>query len=156
MLEEKVLNTIKKYNLIENGDKIVVGVSGGPDSICLLNVLYELNKNKEINLNFEIIVAHVNHMIRQEASSDEEFVRKYCEDKEILFLSKRIDIVNIAKIKKIGTEEAGREERYNFFKEILERYNGNKIATAHTKCDNAETVLMNIIRGTGTVRTKRN
>lgn len=156
MLEEKVLKTIKKYNLIENGDKIVVGVSGGPDSICLLNVLYELNKNRDINLNFEIIVAHVNHMIRQEASSDEEFVRKYCEDKGILFLSKRIDIVNIAKIKKIGTEEAGREERYNFFKEILKRYNANKIATAHTKCDNAETVLMNIIRGTGTARTKRN
>lgn len=145
MLEEKVLDTIKKYNLIQNGDRVVVGVSGGPDSICLVNILYNLKKN----LNLNIIVAHVNHMIREEAGSDEEFVKKYCEEREIPFYSKKIDVKQIAKTRKQGTEEAGRTARYDFFKEILEQNKANKIATAHTKCDNVETVLMNIIRGTG-------
>ena len=67
MLKIKVLETIKKYNLIEKADKIVVGVSGGPDSICLINILNDIKNDKMINLNFELIVAHVNHMIREEA-----------------------------------------------------------------------------------------
>ncbi len=148
MLKEEVLNTIKKYNLLENNDKVVVGVSGGPDSICLVDILYNLKKEGKIN--FEIIVAHVNHMIREEADSDEEFVRKYCEARAIAFEAKKLNIEKIAKSKKLGTEEAGREERYKFFNEVLEKYDGDKIATAHTKCDNSETVLMNILRGTGT------
>lgn len=148
MLREEVLNTIKKYNLIENNDKIVVGVSGGPDSICLVDILYHLKKERV--LNFDIIVCHVNHMIREEADSDEEFVKKYCEDRDIAFEAKKVNINEISKAKKLGSEETGREERYKFFNEILEKYNANKIATAHTKSDNAETVLMNILRGTGT------
>lgn len=147
MLKDKVLETIKKYNLIKNGDKVVVGVSGGPDSICLVDILSEI-RNKEIK--FDIVIAHVNHMIRNEAKSDEEFVKKYAEEKQILFFSKEIDVSNLAKSKKIGTEEAGREARYEFFAEVLKQIKANKIATAHTKSDNAETVLMNIIRGTGT------
>lgn len=104
MLEEKILETINTYNLIENGDKIVVGVSGGPDSICLVDILYRFKKSKVFN--FDIIVAHVNHMIREEAGSDEAFVKKYCEERGILFASKQIDIAKEAKLKKIGTEEA--------------------------------------------------
>lgn len=148
MLREEVLNTIKKYNLIENNDKIAVGVSGGPDSICLVDILYNLKKEGIIN--FEIIVCHVNHMIREEADSDEDFVRRYCAKRAIPFEAKKVDINEISKEKKLGSEETGREERYKFFNEILEKYNANKIATAHTKSDNAETVLMNILRGTGT------
>jgi tRNA(Ile)-lysidine synthase len=106
-------------------------------------------------LELEIIVCHVNHMIREEAVLDEEYVRKYCREKNIIFEVKRVDIEKITKENKIGTEEAGREERYKFFREIMEKYKANKIATAHTKCDNAETVLMNIMRGTGTLRLKR-
>ena len=146
-MEEKVLETIKKYNLIENRDKIVVGVSGGPDSICLLNVLYNLKISKI--LEFEIFVAHINHMIREEASNDMIFVKEFCYKKNIPFFSKNINILEEAKSNKAGTEETGRIARYNFFNEVLIKTNSNKIATAHTANDNAETVLMNIIRGTG-------
>lgn len=146
MLENKVLNTIKKYNLIEKGDGIVVGVSGGPDSICLVNILYNLKKE----LGIDIIVTHINHMIREEAGDDEEFANEYCKNRKIPFYSKKIDIQTISKKEKKSTEEAGREARYEFFNEILKKCGGTKIATAHTKGDNAETVLMNIIRGTGT------
>ena len=89
-------------------------------------------------------------MIREEAGEDEEFVKKYCEKREIKFFSKRVDIQKIANENKMGTEETGREERYKFFLEVLKENNANRIATAHTKSDNAETVLMNILRGTGT------
>lgn len=147
MLKEKVLETIKKYNLIKNGEKIVVGVSGGPDSICLINILNEIKQEGIIEL--ELVVCHINHLIREEAGEDEEFVQKYCEEKQIPFFAKHIEVEKIARTRKIGTEEAGREERYNFFREILEKTNANKIATAHTKNDNSETVLMNIIRGSG-------
>ena len=71
-MKEKVLDTIKKYNLIEVGDKLVLAVSGGPDSMSMLNILNELKNDKVIN--FEISVAHVNHMIREEAKEDEEYV----------------------------------------------------------------------------------
>ena len=71
MLKEQVINTIKKYNLIENGDKIVIGVSGGPDSICLLHILNEIKND----FDFEICVAHINHMIRKEADEETEFAK---------------------------------------------------------------------------------
>ena len=151
-MKEKVLNIIKKYNLIENGDKIVIGVSGGPDSITLLNVLLEIKKEKIID--FDMIVCHVNHMIREEAIQDEEYVLEFCKKYNIECFVKRIDVENIAKEQKIGTEEAGRIARYEFFKQILEKTGSNKIATAHTANDNAETVLMNIIRGSGTLGLK--
>ena len=144
-MKEKVLETIKKYNLIENGDRLVVGVSGGPDSITLLNVLLEIKQENLID--FGMCVCHVNHMIRNEAVSDEEFVLDFCKKNNIECFIKRIEIEKIAKENKQGTEETGRIARYDFFNEILEKTGSNKIATAHTANDNAETVLMNIIRG---------
>lgn len=147
-MKEKVLETIKKYNLIENGDKLVIGVSGGPDSITLLNVLLEIQRDKVID--FSIVVCHVNHMIREEAIQDEEYVFEFCKKYNIEFFVKRIDIQKVSSEEKIGTEEAGRIARYKFFNEILEKTSSNKISTAHTANDNAETVLMNIIRGSGT------
>jgi len=151
-MKEKVLEIIKKYNLIENGDKIVIGVSGGPDSITLLNVLLEI-KNENI-IDFDMVVCHVNHMIREEAIQDEEYVMEFCKKHNIECFVKRIDVENKAKEEKIGTEEAGRNARYEFFNEILKKTGANKIATAHTANDNAETVLMNIIRGSGTAGLK--
>lgn len=151
-MEDEILEIIKKYNLIENGDKIVVGVSGGPDSITLLNILKNIKENKHIN--FEMVVCHINHMIRQEAVEDEEYVKKYCKDNNIECYVKKIEVEKMAEAQKIGTEEAGRKARYEFFNEILEKTNSNKIATAHTANDNAETVLMNIIRGSGTAGLK--
>lgn len=148
-MKNKVLETIKKYNLIENGDKIVLGVSGGPDSITMLNILNEIRNDKKIDLIFDIIVVHINHMIREEAIEDEKYVKEYCNKKEIEFYSKSIDVQKIANNKKIGTEEAGRIARYEFFDEILEKTNSNKVAIAHNKNDNAETIIMNILRGSG-------
>lgn len=107
MLEQEVKNTIKKYNLIKKGDKIIVGVSGGPDSICLANILYELKDE----LGFEMVICHVNHMIREEATSDEEFVQEYCMKRNIIFEAKKIDIKRIAKEKKKGTEETRKRRK---------------------------------------------
>ena len=144
MLEEEVLNTIKKYNMINEGDKIVIGVSGGPDSITLLNIL---NKFKE-KLNIKIYVAHINHMIRAEADEETEYVKEFCNRLDVEFFCKKIDAQEEAQKLKIGTEEAGRNIRYAFFEEVAKKVEANKIATAHNSNDNAETVLMNIMRGT--------
>ncbi len=144
---EKVIETIKKYNLIEDGDKIILAVSGGPDSISMLDILYKIKQNESIN--FEIIVAHVNHMIREEAMEDAIYVKNFCEKRNIEFYLKSIDVKKIANNNKIGTEEAGRKERYKFFDELAKKTNANKIAIAHNKNDNVETVFMHILRGTG-------
>ena len=141
----KILNTINKYNLIQKGDKIVIGVSGGPDSMCLLDSLYYL-KDK---LNIEIFVAHINHMIRKEADEETEYVKDYCKNKNIKCYVKKVEVEKLAKEQKLGTEEMGRKIRYDFFKEIAKKENANKIATAHNLNDNVETVLLNLLRGTG-------
>lgn len=148
MLEKKVLNTIKKYELIKNGDNIVVGVSGGPDSMALLNSL--INIKQTSNIEFDIVVAHINHMIRDEAEEETKYVQAFCKEKNIECFVKREKVEEIAKNDKIGTEEAGRKVRYSFFDEVAKIVNANKIATAHNANDNSETVLMNIIRGSGT------
>ncbi len=151
-MKEKVLDTIKKYNLIEDGDKLVLAVSGGPDSMSMLNILNELKNDKVIN--FEISVAHVNHMIREEAKEDEEYVKEYCSQKNIHFYSKSIDVQKLANNNKVGTEEAGRYARYEFFDEILKITESNKVVVAHNKNDKAETIIMNIMRGSGIIGLK--
>ena len=115
----------------------------------MLNILNEIKNDSDINLNFNIVVAHINHMIRKEAIDDEKFVQEYCNRKKIDFYSKRIDVKKLANNNKIGTEEAGRKARYEFFDEVLRNTNSNKIAIAHNKNDNAETIIMNAIRGSG-------
>ena len=145
MIEEQILNTIKKYNLIEKNDKIICGISGGPDSICMLDVLRKIKQE----LDFEIIVCHVNHMIREESTDDEKYVENYCKKNQIKYYVKRIDVKKYANNKKQGTEEAGRNVRYEFFEEILNKEKANKIAIAHNKNDKIETIIMNVIRGSG-------
>ena len=144
-VEEQVYNCIKKYNLINNGDIILVGVSGGPDSICLL---YALNSLKE-KLGIKIYVAHINHMIREEADLETKYVQNFCEKLEIECFVKKVDVQEFAKIQKQGTEEAGRNIRYEFFDEVSKKIGAKKIATAHNSNDKAETVLLNILRGSG-------
>ncbi len=146
MLEEKVLETIKKYNLLQEKDTVIVAVSGGPDSMCLLNSLVNLKEKLKLN---KIAVAHVNHMLRKEAQEETEYVKKYCENKNIEIYIKYANIKEISENNKISEETAGREERYKFFEEIESKINANKIAIAHNLNDNAETVLMHFIRGTG-------
>ena len=145
-MEEAVLKTINKYDLIKSGDKIVLAISGGPDSIFMFDILNKLKQK----LNFEIVVCHVNHMIRKEAIDDENFVKSVCEKNNIECFAKRIDVKKYANNNKIGTEEAGRIVRYDFFEEVLNKTNSNKIAVAHNKNDKVETILMNLLRGTGT------
>lgn len=145
MLKQKVLKTITKYNLIKSGDNIVLGVSGGPDSICMLDILKQLKEE----LNFNIYVAHINHMIREEAIEEERYVEEYCKKNNIECFIKRENIIEISKMKKIGTEEAGRVVRYEFFDQVASKINSNKIATAHNLNDKVETVIMNILRGSG-------
>ena len=147
MLEKKVLKTIKENDLIQSGDTIVIGVSGGPDSMALLNVLINLVNNQEIQA--KLIVAHINHGIREEADEETKFVEEFCKKNNIPCYVKKEKVEELAKKQRIGTEEAGRKLRYSFFDEILKKENGNKIATAHNANDNAETMLMNIMRGSG-------
>lgn len=144
-VEEQVYNCIKKYNLINENDKLVIGVSGGPDSICILHVL-NLLKEK---LNFEMYVAHINHMIREEADMETKYVQEFCENIGIKCFTKKIDVQKFASEQKKGTEESGRIIRYNFFDEVARKVSANKIVTAHNSNDNVETVLLNIIRGSG-------
>lgn len=145
MLEEKIEKTITKYKLLEKNDKIVVGVSGGPDSITLLTILIKLKET----YNLSIVVAHINHQIRENAIKDEEYVKNFCQKNDIECFIKRADIVKKAQKEKKGLEETGREVRYNFFEEVLKNTNSNKIAIAHNLNDNCETIIMNQLRGTG-------
>ena len=144
-MKSKVIETIKKYNLIQPQEKIVLGVSGGPDSISMLNILNEIKDEYK----FEIFVAHINHMIRKEALDDEKYVQEFCAKNNIQCFVKRIDVQQIANNKKIGTEEAGRKVRYEFFEEVLQEVGANKIAIAHNKNDKIETIIMKLLRGSG-------
>ena len=130
--EKQVLETIKKYKLIEKNDKIVFAVSGGPDSIAMLDVIRKMCQEGNISM-AQIFVAHINHMIRKEATEDAKYVENYCKKNNIEFYLKSIDVQKIANNKKIGTEEAGRQVRYEFFDEIMEKTGANKIAIAHNK-----------------------
>lgn len=144
-MKNKVIETIKKYKLIEAGDKIVLGVSGGPDSISMLNILNEIKDE----FDFKIYVAHINHLIREEAIDDEKFVENYCKKNDISFFCKRAEVQKIAETQKIGTEEAGRNVRYEFFEEVCSKVGANKIAIAHNKNDKIETIIMHLLRGSG-------
>ena len=146
MVETKILDTISENNLIEKNDVLVVAVSGGPDSMCLLDNLIKLKEKLQIK---EIVVAHVNHMLRKEAEQETLYVQDYCKKNNVECFIKYVDIIKISQEEKIGTEEAGRIERYKFFDNIFEQKNANKIAIAHNLNDNAETILMHIIRGSG-------
>lgn len=146
MLVQNVLTTINKYSLIEKGEGIVVGVSGGPDSICLLHVLHELSNDLFIRL----YAVHINHMLRgQESKGDEAYTADFCRSLNIPLYIRPYDIKMIADQRGISLEEAGREIRYHEFGLIADKTGATKIAVAHNRNDQAETVLMRIIRGTG-------
>lgn len=140
-MRDKVIETIKKYNMISNTECIEVCVSGGVDSVSLLHFMTN-------NINKRVIAAHVNHMLRgSESDRDENFVRDICNKWNIYLISKKIDILNYSKENKIGIEECARIERYKFFNEVSKEYN-SKIATAHTLSDSIETFIFNFARGT--------
>ena len=140
------MSYIKDNNLINPKDRILVALSGGPDSVCLLNILYNLKEELDI----EIGAAHLNHMLRDEdAFQDEEYVKNLCDSFDIPCFVKRVDINKYSKENKMSSEMAGRDARYNFFDEVIREHGYNKIATAHNANDQAETILFRLMRGTG-------
>lgn len=133
---QDIINYLDK--ILKDKDKIVVGVSGGPDSMCLLYLLNTLKKTK----NIKIIVAHINHNLRKESKEEAEFVKKITKKYQNTF-----EILNIENFKKGGIEEQARIKRYNFYQELLKKYKANIIMTAHHADDLMETILMRQVRG---------
>lgn len=143
---EKVCKFIEKYHMIVNGDKVIAGISGGADSVCLLFVLLELRKSLDI----DIVAVHVNHGIRGDsARADEEFTVKLCRGHGIKCVVYHENVESIAKKRKQSVEEAGRNVRREAFEKTFREEQGTKIAMAHHQNDNAETLLMNLARGAG-------
>lgn len=143
---EKIKSYMEKYHMIEKDDCIVTGVSGGADSVCLLLVLKELQKE----MDFTIRVVHIEHGIRgEESKQDAGFVRQLCEQLEIPFMQASFDVLGMAKTRGLSVEETGRNLRYQVFETEAGKEANGKIAVAHNQNDNAETVLHHMIRGSG-------
>lgn len=144
--EQKVIRFISENNLILSGDRILIGLSGGPDSVFLLHFLNKFQKKFRI----EIGAAHVNHLLRgKESDRDELFCKTICREISIPFFSIRKKVKSYSLKHKISLEAAGRKVRYDFFEKISNQHRYNKIATAHNADDNTETVLLNLIKGAG-------
>lgn len=143
---DKVKNFIKKHNMISKGDRIVVGISGGADSVCLFHVLLKLVPV----YNLTLFGVHVNHGIRgKEADEDEAYVEKLCSGAGVSYTVFKADIRAIAAAKGLSEEEAGRKVRYEAFYDCFRKNKCNKIAIAHNRNDNAETILFHLFRGSG-------
>ncbi len=142
---KKVLNFIQKNRMLPEGSKVVAGFSGGADSTALLSVLDEL---KGI-LGIKLFAIHINHSIRSEAAQDEDFCQRFCMERGIPFKSVVIDVPLMAKEKSLTEEEAGRYARYEAFSDYAAGVGAEYIAVAHHQNDVAETLLMNLIRGSG-------
>lgn len=147
-LTEKILFYMKRYHMIPENKNIVVGLSGGADSVCLLYVLAALRKK----LGLQLCAVHVHHGLRGvEADADEAYVRDICRAWDVPLKAMRIDAAALAKQWGIGCEEAGRRARYEIFEECLQEMGGCRgaIAVAHHRDDCAETLLFHMFRGTG-------
>jgi tRNA(Ile)-lysidine synthase len=143
-IEIKILEKLKEF--LPKRSIVILGLSGGPDSVFLFHLLDKLSKLHPL----KIIVAHVNHLLRGvESNLDEKFVKKLTEGKNHFFYSLKKDIKKLSKTLKKGIEETGREIRYNFFYELAKKHKANFIITAHQADDNLETIIMNFTRGAG-------
>ena len=143
MVLDKVKKTINRYRLIDKGDKVIVGVSGGPDSVALLYLLNSLKKDLKINLH----VAHLDHMLRKDSYKDREFVERLAGKLKIPVTAAKINIKALAKTGSL--EEIARNARLGFLFKVARDIKADKIALGHNLDDQAETVLMRIIRGSG-------
>ena len=143
--ERHILDTIDKYNMIKAGQMVVAAVSGGYDSLCMLYVLCNLRRLR----GFEVCVAHVNHMLRDEADGDEQYVISVAEKLGVKAYTRKFDVSKFAEENKISFETAGRILRYRFFDEVCAEYEDSVIATAHNANDSVESMLMHLMRGSG-------
>lgn len=145
MVKDKVRELIEYANLFQTGDRVLVGVSGGPDSMCLLHVLLRLRSE----LGIRLFVAHLDHGLRPEASREFVFVRSISRKWGLPFYGSRVDTALYRQEKGLSVQAAARLCRYTFFEKAASFFEVNRIATAHHRDDQVETVLMNIIKGTG-------
>lgn len=148
-IKKKVADYIKINRMLERGDVVAAGVSGGADSMCLLNILMDMRETYDLR----IAVVHVHHGIRgSEADGDMEYVESFCREHMVEFYGVRYDIPGIARENHLSGEEAGRIKRYETFETVLRQLgagNTGKIAVAHNMEDSSETFLLNLFRGTG-------
>jgi tRNA(Ile)-lysidine synthase len=146
ILLKNVQDTIKKYKMLTSNTKLVVAVSGGPDSATLLHLLFKLTPK----YNLRLWVAHLNHGIRgREADFETEWVKKFAFKLGIPVISDTFNVPGLAKEKRLSLEEAGRRARYDFLEEVTNQLGASRIALAHTASDQAETLLMRLMRGSG-------
>lgn len=144
-MDNKIRETLRRYDMLKKGDTVVVGLSGGADSVALLHVLLSLRAEYDL----AVIACHINHNLRgAESDRDEEFVKKLCEGLKVPLVAVSINVKDSSSPHE-SLEERARKLRYKEFERICREKSG-KLATAHTASDNAETVLINMLRGTGT------
>jgi tRNA(Ile)-lysidine synthase len=145
-LETEILIFIDRYNLISDGEKILLGLSGGPDSVFALHFFMKY-KNR---LKIELACIHFNHMLRgKESDDDENFVRELCKSNEIELHVMNLDVKKYSSENNYSIEEAARHLRYREFNSMMKKTGSSKIVTAHNSNDNTETILLNSIKGTG-------
>jgi tRNA(Ile)-lysidine synthase len=146
MLTSKVKQTVERFCMLKPGDRVVVAVSGGPDSVCLLSVLQALAKD----LNLVLHVAHLDHLFRGKESADEAlFVAGLAEKLGIPATIGKIDVPAFCRERGLSSQEGARTARYDFFSRVVEATRASRIATGHTADDQAETFLMRLLRGAG-------
>ena len=146
MVFPKVKKIIERYNMFSPGDRVLVGVSGGPDSVCLLHILNRCRKDMALSLH----VVHINHGIRKrESKREEKFVSHLAGRMGLPITVKSLDVPSYARRKKLTVEEAARDMRYSALEQLAGKLNAKKIALGHTASDQVETVLMHLLRGSG-------
>ncbi len=144
-MKEAVHQMICRHQLLRSGETIIVAVSGGPDSMALLHFLWNMRKRYHI----DVRACHLNHQLRgDEASEDASFVKAYCKDHGICLYQKELNVKKYAKERKVGTQLAARELRYQWFSQLLATIPNSCIATGHHGDDQVETMMMRLIRGT--------
>ena len=144
-VEEKVFSFIEQHHMLEPNDRVVIGVSGGADSVCLLFVLLEYAHRIPLS----VAVAHVNHGIREEAAEDARYVKELCRVRDIPYYLTETDVRKIAQEQRCSEEEAGRMARYEAFFQTALAFRADKIAVAHNSNDRSETMLFHLFRGSG-------
>ncbi|MDY0943599.1 tRNA lysidine(34) synthetase TilS [Priestia megaterium] len=143
-MEKQVNNFMTKHQLLSAGSTVVVGISGGPDSLALLHFLWSLKEQKSLT----IIAAHVDHMFRgKESKQDMEYVQNYCKQLNIKCEAKQIDVTSYQKERKLSSQVAARECRYTFFTHVMKKHKANLLALGHHGDDQVETMLMRMVRG---------
>jgi tRNA(Ile)-lysidine synthase len=143
MIEKTFKDTIEKYGLLKKKDKLLLGISGGPDSVCMFYQFLQIKKEYKLSL----VCAHFNHGLREESEEEEKFVKNICNDFSVKFISEKKNVKEF--FKGDSLEQTARNLRYDFFLKCSRQTKIKKLALAHNKDDLVETILMRLIRGAG-------